>query len=216
MWWTVGLVGLAAVAALAIALTSGGGTPGESTTTTNPATTSVATTSTTVIEFGTVTVDGQLLPLFSDPNVDPAIGMLAPTLTGQGFDGSAMTIGSTGGPRIVIFLAHWCPHCQREVPLIQQWIDDTGGNPAVELLSVATASDAAAPNYPPSAWLEREGWTAPVMVDDGQGTAADAYGLPAFPFWVGLDSQGNVLFRFTGELNEEGLETIFDFVAENG
>jgi thiol-disulfide isomerase/thioredoxin len=221
MWWTIGLVGLAAVVALAFALSSGD--PDLSATTTTSAsvsTTSIpgvsSTTAAPAGEFGTVTVDGQGLPVLVDPATDPAVGVSAPVLNGHEFDGTPISIGSTGGPRIVIFLAHWCPHCQREVPVLQQWIDETGGNPDVELLSVATGSNPTSPNYPPSAWLEGEGWTAPVLADDRQGTAATAYGLPAFPYWVGLDSEGKVLFRFTGELDQEGVETVFAFVAENG
>ena len=225
VWWSVGVVGLVAVAALAYAQFGGGGAQTTTTTTSTtiaetPSTTAdpgVSTTTTAAAsEFGTVTVDGVVLPVLDDPNTDPAIGVSGPVLNGQGFDGGPMTIGPTGRPQIVIFLAHWCPHCQREVPLLQQWIDDTGGNPGVDLVSVATASNATAPNYPPSAWLEREGWTAPVMADDRLGTAATAYGLPAFPFWVGLDSDGRVLFRFTGELDEAAIEQVFAFVAENG
>ncbi|HEY7704187.1 MAG TPA: TlpA disulfide reductase family protein [Acidimicrobiia bacterium] len=202
LWWTAGIAGLAAVIALAVAFLGDGAGP--------------TSTTTVASEFGTVTVDGLELPVLVDPAADPAVGVSAPVLDGQGFDGSPMTIGPNGRPQIVIFLAHWCPHCQREVPLLQQWIDDTGGNPDVDLVSVATASNQTSPNYPPSAWLEREGWTAPVMADDRLGTAATAYGLPAFPYWVGLDSEGKVLFRFTGELDEAGVEEVFAYVAENG
>lgn len=31
----------------------------------------------------------------------------------------------------------------------------------IELISVATATDPAQANYPPSKWLENEGWTVP-------------------------------------------------------
>ena len=51
---------------------------------------------------------------------DPAIGKTVPTLTGKSvYDGGAVTIGpDTGGgkPQVIVFVAHWCPHCQAEVP----------------------------------------------------------------------------------------------------
>ena len=64
---------------------------------------------------------------------------------------------------------------------------------------MATAIDPARPNYPPDAWLKREQWSAPVLVD-GDGSVADAYGLSAFPYWVAVDREGKVVMRATGEL----------------
>ena len=68
------------------------------------------------------------------------------------------------------------------MPLIQAWVDGGGLPDGVELISVATAIDPSLPNYPPEAWLAREGWTAPV-INDVTGSVATAYGLSAFPFW---------------------------------
>jgi hypothetical protein len=108
---------------------------------------------------------------------------------------------------VLLFLAHWCPHCQREVPLVQGWVDG-GGLPAdVELVSVSTAIDPNAPNYPPDDWLQREGWTAPVITDS-TGSVADAYGLSAFPFWVFVNADGTVAGRLTGELTTDQLDQI--------
>ena len=33
-----------------------------------------------------------------------------------GFDGAPLTIAPTGKPMLVVFLAHWCPHCNAEIP----------------------------------------------------------------------------------------------------
>ncbi len=84
-----------------------------------------------VQEQATVTVTGESLPeypadggLFADPATDPAVGQTPPTLTGQDFSGGDVTVAPGGGtPQVVIFAAHWCPHCQEEIPLIQEWID---------------------------------------------------------------------------------------------
>jgi thiol-disulfide isomerase/thioredoxin len=97
-----------------------------------------------------------------------------------------------------MFVAHWCPHCQREVPLLAKWLK--GGQPAgVELYSVATSTSAQQANYPPSAWLAREGWTVPVLTDDEASGAAQAYGLTSFPYFVFIDSSGKVVQRMAGE-----------------
>ena len=108
---------------------------------------------------------------------------------------------------MLLFLAHWCPHCQAEVPLVQDWVD--GGNlPAdVELISISTSIDPNRPNYPPDEWLRTEGWTAPVITDES-GAVADAYGLSAFPYWVFVNADGTVAGRLTGELTTDQLDQI--------
>ncbi len=135
----------------------------------------------------------------------PAVGTPAPTVTGTDFEGRAVEIAATGEPTAIVFLAHWCPHCQAEVPAVQAWLE-AGELPAgTKLVAVATGTDAARANYPPSAWLEREGWTPPVLVDDAAGTAAEAYGLSAYPFWVLLDGDGNVAVRAAGGVTPEAV-----------
>ena len=105
------------------------------------------------------------------------------------FDGSKVTIGPTGKPQVVMFLAHWCPHCQAEVPRIVELAKD-GAFEGIDVAAVATGTNADAPNYPPSAWLEREQWPFPVMVDSPEFTAAQAYGLPSYPYFVFADARG--------------------------
>src|SRR5690606_20257865 len=78
-----------------------------------------------------------------------------------------------------------------------------GGLPeGVDLVAVSTAADERRPNYPPAAWLDREGWTAPTLVD-GDGAAATASGGSAFPFFVAVDGGGTVVARTSGELGAD-------------
>jgi thiol-disulfide isomerase/thioredoxin len=159
-----------------------------------------------------VTVTGQSLPAFAEGN-DPAVGLPAPTLRGEDFGGRPVTIVDDGRPKAIIFLAHWCPHCQREVPLIQDWLNSQGTPAGVDLYSVATSIDPSQPNYPPDAWLDREGWTVPVLVDDARDSAATAYGLTEFPYFVFVDGEGDVFARASGELTIEQLQT---YVSSTG
>jgi thiol-disulfide isomerase/thioredoxin len=56
---------------------------------------------------------------------DTACGMTAPILVGQDFDGETVRIdAASDGPTMVVFLAHWCPHCNAEVPRINQLRDE--------------------------------------------------------------------------------------------
>lgn len=157
------------------------------------------------------TVSGEVLTQYSG-NPDPAVGASMPVATGTNFVGETVSIAPTGQPQAILFLAHWCSHCQREVPAIQSWIDGGGLPEGTELVSVATAIDPAAPNYPPEAWLESEGWTTPVIVDRSNDISL-AFGLSAFPFWVFVDGDGNVVSRQSGELGGDQLDAILSAIG---
>jgi len=131
-----------------------------------------------------------------------------PTLTGTGLDGAPVTLPTAGRPTMIMFVAHWCPHCQAEVPVVQRWVDDGGLPPGVDLVTVSTAADDRRPNYPPADWLASEGWTAPVLADDADEAAAQAAGLTAFPFFVAVDAEGEVVGRVSGELTPAQLDRV--------
>jgi len=154
-----------------------------------------------VEEFNSVEVVGDPLPEYSDSASDTAIGMTAPILTGKGFTGNTIVTGP-GAPTLLVFLAHWCPHCQREVPLLVQWNRDGLVPSGLDVIAIATSTDPASPNFPPSEWLAREEFPPlwPVMTDSGEKTAANAMGVSGFPFFVLLDSSGKVALRISGEI----------------
>lgn len=157
-------------------------------------------------EFGQVEVVGESLPEFSGDAADTAVGMTAPVLTGQGFTGNKI-VTSPGVPTLLVFLAHWCPHCQREVPLLVQWQRDGLVPSGLDVIGITTSSDPASPNFPPSEWLASEEFPAlwPVMTDSGEKTAANAMGVSGFPFFVLLDAQGKVALRVSGEIEMDVL-----------
>jgi thiol-disulfide isomerase/thioredoxin len=156
---------------------------------------------------GGPTVSGDALAPFQGTTGDAAVGVAAPTVRGSDFSGKAVTIELDGRPKAIVFLAHWCPHCQAEVPLLQTWVSAGGLPQGVDLISVATGIDPTRPNYPPDAWLQREGWTVPVVVDPDN-TVAGAYGLTAYPFWVFVGPDGKVVGRAAGALTIPDLETL--------
>jgi thiol-disulfide isomerase/thioredoxin len=112
-----------------------------------------------------------------------------------------MTITPGGGhPTLVVFAAHWCPHCQHEVPLLVQWMNSSQKPADLKVVAVSTANDLSDVNSPASAWLKRENWPTPVMADSSDNTAANAYGLPGYPYLVLLDGNGKVTARTSGEM----------------
>lgn len=148
------------------------------------------------------------LPVFEGGGADPAVGQVIPTVSGDTLDGDAMTIGADGKAKVIMFVAHWCPHCQREVPAITEHLRDQPLPDDVELLTVSTSVDEARGNYPPSAWLENAGWTAPVLADSEDSAVAQAYGLSAFPYFVVTDADGRVVTRATGELDDGAFDAL--------
>jgi thiol-disulfide isomerase/thioredoxin len=146
-----------------------------------------------------VEVTGTPLPRLAD-GPDPAVGRPIPTVRGAGFDGDPVRIGGTGRATIVVFVAHWCPHCRNEVPVLSRYLADDPLPEGVDLVTVSTASSEDRPNHPASSWLEDEGWPGPVLADSAEGAAAQAFGLDAFPYFVAVDSSGEVVARTAGEI----------------
>lgn len=208
-WLLPGLIAAAVVVAgvLAIVLSGGGrSTDGGSSSVPPSGRSGGATASGSAAAIPPPAISGTPLPGFPGSGAaDPAAGQPAPEVTGTDFEGTPVSIKADGRPKVLLFLAHWCPHCQREVPVVQAWAN-AGGVPAgVDVMAVVTSIDPSAPNYPPDAWLEREGWTSPVIVDPSN-TVAEAYGLTAFPFWVFVGPDGTVRARLIGELTAPDLE----------
>ena len=159
--------------------------------------------------FGEVTLEGSPLPRLQDPSTDAAVGMPAPVASGTDLDGDPITIGAFDEPTILLFLAHWCPNCQREVDRLTPWLAENSID-GVDFKAIATSSSPDRPNWPPQLWLEREEWPVPTMLDDQAASTGTAFGLSAFPFWVVLDGDGVVQARFAGELSEEQFGQIVD------
>jgi cytochrome c biogenesis protein CcmG/thiol:disulfide interchange protein DsbE len=173
-----------------------------------------STSSGSVSEFSDITVTGDALPAFDSVSsaTDAAIGMTAPVVSGKGFTGTQITTDGAGTPTLLVFLAHWCPHCQREVPLLVQWEKDGKTPTGVDVIAVATGTDPANPNYPPSEWLAREEFPAlwPVIADSKDKAAANAFGLSGYPYFVLVDAQGKVFKRASGEIAMDDLTAMIN------
>lgn len=156
-----------------------------------------------------IAIAGNGLPMF-EPDNDQAIGLLAPQVEGASFDGTPVTINHDGETyKMIVFLAHWCSHCQEEVPEVRDWLATYDLGEDIEIVSVSTGERSDRPNWPPEEWLTREQWPVPVIEDSLESDISMAYGLQAFPYWVFLDKDGSVLLRANG-LSSEALTQIAD------
>lgn len=161
------------------------------------------------IGYGEPTVTGDPLPVYNSGSpTDVAVGLAAPETVGADWEENEVRIEADGRSKLVLFLAHWCPHCQAEVPVVQDWLDAGNLPDDVDIYSVATSTDRLRPNWPPQEWLEDEGWTVPVVMDDQIGTVAASYGMAGTPFYVVLDGENKVVRRISGRIDTAGLEVL--------
>ena len=210
----IAVISLAVAACAGSDVTDSTSAPTIATTTTvdQPTTTTegAPTTTAPVLDVNpTIEIVGSPLPAH-DPDTENASGAFAPEVVGASFDGTPIEIRHDGeNYKMIVFLAHWCSHCQDEVPVVKDWLAeyDLGGN--IEILSVSTGERQDRGNWPPVDWLEREEWPIPVIEDSLEADIAISYGLTAFPYWVFLDKDGSLLLRANG-LSAEGLTAITD------
>ena len=189
------VVGLAAIVAIA-----GNGGSDTTTTTTLPA------------QYQDVKVTGSTLAPLGDTGTDASAGKVAPALSGKTFAGGEISVtpGSETQPTLLVYLAHWCPHCNREVPRLVE-MHDKGLMPKdLRIVGVLTASREDQANWPPSRWIVDMKWPWEVMVDDQVSTAATAYGVDGFPFLVVVGKDGKVLARHSGEMEIAEVQSWLD------
>lgn len=171
-------------------------------------------------ETAPVQIAGEDLDQMVDSGVpdaasDPMVGIEVPKLTGESFDGSEVVIDPADGrPKLVVFLAHWCGHCQAEVPVLQDWIDSGDVPEGLDVYAVSTSARQDQPNYPPSRWLASEGWTPPVLLDDDGQSAAASWGLGGTPYLVWVDADGAVWQRASGEIPVEDIDRLSEALVE--
>ncbi len=199
------LVVVAVAAVLAIVLTrSSDDDNGASPTTTSPTTGGGG----EDIVYGTVTVEGQPLPEYEgDP--DPAVGMTPPTLIGQSYDGTPLEIvPGEGGPMMVVFLAHWCPHCNAEVPVLMEWRDSGDIPEELQIFGVSTAVTDTRPNFPPERVADRRRLGLAHLGRRRTDHRVPGLWRPVFPYFVVIGADGTVKARNRGELPIEALNEL--------
>lgn len=141
---------------------------------------------------------------------DPAIGQRAPVISAQSIDGERVQLLYDGTGRVLGFFAHWCGHCQAEMPELAAWLENATIPDGVEVVAISTSVDATAENYPPSDWFAREGWPATAIVDSDDSALASAYGLRTFPYWVVIDGDGEVVNRVEGRIGATELAQLVE------
>ena len=149
-------------------------------------------------------ITGDALPVFDPSVVDTAIGMPAPAVVGHDHSGNEVAIDPATGPHLVLFVAHWCPHCAADLPHVIEWMADGTIPQWLPVTLVSTAESATAANYPADTWLQEHGWPSPEIRDPSRGDGAagevaTAYGTSGYPYYVLIGADGTIAARTTGE-----------------
>jgi thiol-disulfide isomerase/thioredoxin len=167
-----------------------------------------------------VDVTGDPLPgLDTVVDADPALGQAMPVVVGAGFDGRPITVGGpTDGPTMYVFLAHWCRHCNDEIPELIDLENRDGIPQGMNVVAISTGVDETAPNYPPSDWLVDKDWPSqwPVMADSAESTSFVVNGGGGFPYLMIADADGNVLDRASGTKSADDLATWIQGALDSG
>ncbi len=159
---------------------------------------------------GETTISGDALPEYAGENdINISVGLQAPSFSGPDQNSEIISLEKNGKSKILLFLAHWCPHCQAEVPVVQEYIDTFGLPADVEVIGIFTSIDRSRDNYPPHDWLVKEGWSE-TQIYDLDREIGTAYGLNAFPYWVTLDKDLKVVNRVTGELTPDQITVLIN------
>jgi cytochrome c biogenesis protein CcmG, thiol:disulfide interchange protein DsbE len=156
-------------------------------------------------QVGPVDVLGDpLTPLVSDVD-DPSLGQQVPVLVGLDIDDRPIRIDpAADGPTMLVFVAHWCPHCNDEIPKLNRMRAYAQFPGDLNVVAVSTAVGPDRPNWPPVEWLRDDmNWKYPAMLDGidierESFIAAEAYGVTGFPFTVLVNADGTVADRWSG------------------
>jgi thiol-disulfide isomerase/thioredoxin len=150
------------------------------------------------------------LPPFEQGQPDAALGMVLGDVAGiEYYSDTELIIDPTDGTaRAWLIWAHWCPHCQRELPPLSDWYAESADQyPNVELISVSSSIDPTRGN-PLEPYLEELQLPFPVIVDPDL-RLAEQFGLSAYPFWVFTAGDGTTLLRIAGFLEIDQVADIF-------
>ncbi len=159
-------------------------------------------------EYQKVSATGGLLAPLPESGADTETGKSVAVLKGYDLQGRPVTIDPAGEGKatMVVFLAHWCPHCNREIPVLNKWRESGEVPTGLRVVGITTGSKADQANWPPSKWMTAMKWPFEVMADSEAQEAARAYGVGGYPFMAFVGANGKITARTSGEIPVEQLQ----------
>lgn len=111
--------------------------------------------------------------------------------------------GAAGKPMILDFWATWCQPCRKTMRALQQRYEDEAGEVEIVGISIDKGPDALEKVRKAA---RKQGIRYPLFLDDQEAPAWAALKVRAVPTMMLLDSEGNVVWRFTGPDGDDRLE----------
>jgi cytochrome c biogenesis protein CcmG/thiol:disulfide interchange protein DsbE len=159
-------------------------------------------------EYQKVSSTGGMLAPLPESGADTETGKSVAVLKGYDLQGRPVTIDPAGEGKatMVVFLAHWCPHCNREIPVLNKWRESGEVPTGLRVVGITTGSKADQANWPPSKWMTAMKWPFEVMADSEAQEAAAAYGVAGYPFIAFVGANGKITARTSGEVPVEQIQ----------
>ena len=159
-------------------------------------------------EYQKVSSTGGMLAPLPESGADTETGKSVAVLKGYDLQGRPVTIDPAGEGKatMVVFPAHWCPHCNREIPVLNKWRESGEVPTGLRVVGITTGSKADQANWPPSKWMTAMKWPFEVMADSEAQEAAAAYGVAGYPFIAFVGANGKITARTSGEIPVEQLQ----------
>jgi len=125
---------------------------------------------------------------------NPGLGLPVPEVSGTDFAGNPVGIAADGKAKLIVALAHWCPYCNEEVPVLMDWYA-AGVPESIEVVSLHVFSNPARVHFPPATWVQDIDWTLPLIADDGANSPSPPpWGSRQFPSgcWSPRTARGGI------------------------
>jgi thiol-disulfide isomerase/thioredoxin len=132
-------------------------------------------------------------------NEGVAIGDVAPRIVVNGFDGHRHAFPTIGRPTLINYWASWCGPCRAELPLLNSFTAQQGGNGihvvgiALEEADAARAFLASVPVGYPTFWEAPSSRDSSVRLGNTHGV---------LPYTVLVDAQGRIRARRVGAFTD--------------
>lgn len=149
----------------------------------------------------TIPIRARQLAAASQPSLDAIVGQPAPVVTLKNVEGGDVRIGGPGGqPMVVDFFATWCPHCRKQLPVLQKVYEKFAGK--VRFVSVSTDGQRKMPKVMTpqeiADFVKGLNVTIPLVLDP-TGTAAPRYNATSLPTLLVVNKNGTIEAFHRGE-----------------
>lgn len=146
-------------------------------------------------------------PIQPDRDVKVQEGFAAPDFELETLEGERYRLYENNGkPTLVNFWASWCPPCKVEMPHLQKAYEEYGDRVNFLMVDLAFNDDVEAM----SQYIEENGYTFPVPLDETGEVAMDQYQAIAIPTTVIVDEEGIITHHIRGAMSEQQIQAIME------